>query len=257
MTNVSATHKKNFITITEIRLFTDEQATGLEKYFKVRYLVGTNIGEKIGQSTNTDMFGFMKEIVAIEFAGGLIEENKIKAMSYDEFAKSKYGIKFNIDLEPLHTVAVKDLKRVIETLKKYEDQWQGIQNVTEAFQQMYMAAGQDEEQNQLTRLVDRMFDKELKWDAEAQTSGNWSGICWGAEVNIRSQHCIGNWFFQGYIEDLYIRVFKDHAGVGVYTTNDKTFWGDRYDQTFRVDDKAGFLKYIQQACEFRVEMKGN
>lgn len=256
MNKATPTHKKNSITITEIRLFTDEQAVGVEKYFKVRYLVGTNLGEKIGQSTNTDMFAFMKEIVAVEFASGLLEENKIKAMSYDEFAKSKYGINFNTDIEPLHTVAVKDLKRVVETLKKYEDQWQGIQNLTEAFQQMYMVADQDEEQNQLSRLVNRMFDKSVKWAPENQGQSNYSGICWGAEINFRAYTAIGNWFLEGYIEDVFIRVYKDHANLGVFTTLDKSDWPEHYDDTFHVDDKVGFLKFLKDKCQWRVQVKG-
>lgn len=252
MTNVTTTHKKNFITITEIRLFTDEQADGLEKYFKVRYMVGTNLAEKVGQSTNTDMFRFMKEIVAAEFAADLIEENKIKAMSYDEFAKSKYGINFNTNIEPLHTVAVKDLKRVVETLKKYEDQWQGIQNVTEAFQQMYLAADQDEEQNQLTRLVDRMFDKSKNWTPENQGQSNYSGICWGAEMNFRAYHALGNWFLQGYIESTYYRVYKDHSNIGVVISTNRDEFSDRYTRTFNVGDKAGFLAWVKQTCEYAV-----
>lgn len=256
MTTKTTNTKKNFITITEIRLFTDENAIDLEKYFKVRYTIGCLEGEKVAQSTNTDMFAFMKEIIAAEFTEDWKEENQVKRMSYDEFAKSKYGVNFNADLQPLQTVAVKDLKRVVETLKKYEEQWQGIQNVTEAFQQMYATAEEDQEQNGITRLVERMFNTETKWDPDAQVGGSTGGIAWGAEFGIRTQHCIGNWFLQGHIEDTYIRVFKDHSNVGIYLSMDNKEWPDRYTQTFNVEDRAGFLKYLQEQCEWRVRMKG-
>ena len=246
--------KKNFITVTDIRLCTDEQADGLEKYFKVRYLVGTNPGEKVGQSADTDMFKFMKEIIAIEFCEDCKEENQVKRMSYDEFAKSKYWI--NADVGPLQTVAVKDLCRVVDTIKKYSEQWQSIQNLTEAFQQMYLAADQDEEQNQLSRLVDRMFDKSVKWAPENQGQSNYSGICWGAEINFRTYTAIGNWFLEGYIEDVLIRVYKDHAQIGVFTTFDKSDWPEYYDDTFHVDDKVGFLKFLKDKCQWRVQAKG-
>lgn len=246
--------KKNFITVTDIRLCTDENAGELEKYFKVRYLVGTNPGEKVGQSADTDMFKFMKEIIAIEFCEDCKEENQVKRMSYDEFAKSKYWI--NADVGPLQTVAVKDLCRVVDTIKKYAEQWQSIQNLTEAFQQMYLAADQDEEQNQLSRLVDRMFDKSVKWAPENQGQSNYSGICWGAEINFRAYTAIGNWFLEGYIEDVFIRVYRDHANLGVFTTLDKSDWPEYYDDTFHVDDKAGFLKFLKDKCQWRVQVKG-
>ena len=248
-------YKKNFITITEIRLLTDEHSPTKEKYFKVLYLVGGNPVEHKAQSTGTDMFGFLKEIVAAEFTEDWKEENQVKRMSYDDFAKSKYTVIFNSDLQSIQSVAVKDLARVVKTLREYEERWQGIQNVTEAFQQMYLAADQDEEQNQLTRMVERMFDKSTKWAPENQGQSNYSGICWGAEINFRSYTAIGNWFLEGYIEDVFIRVYKDHANLGIFSTFDKADWPDRYDDTFHVDDKAGFLKFLKDKCEWRIKVK--
>lgn len=248
--------KKNFITVTDIRLFNDNNAPGVEKYFKVQYLVGTNPGPKVAQSVDTDMFGFMKEIIAAEFTEDAKEENQVKRMSYDEFAKSKYWISFNGVAEPLQTVAVKDLRRVVDTIKKYSEQWQAIQNVSEAFRQMYLAADQDEEQNQLSRLVERMFDKSVKWEPSNQGQSNYSGICWGAEVNFRAYTAIGNWFLEGYIEDVIVRVYKDHANLGIFTTFDKANWPEHYDDTFHVEDKAGFLKFLKDKCQWRMQVKG-
>lgn len=250
------TTKKNFITITDIGTFLECNDNIANKYFKTRYIVGTLEGERTARSVNTDMFAFVKELIAAEFCEDWKEENQVKAMSYDQFAKSKYGVNFNADAQPLQTVAVKDLKRVVETLKKYEEQWQSIQNVTEAFQQMYAAAEEDQEQNGLTRLVDRMFNTETKWDPDAQVGGSTGGIAWGAEFGIRTQHCLGNWFLQGHIEDLYIRVFKSGSNIGIITTFDREEWSDRYDTTFNVEDKAGFLKYLKDTCERRVLVKG-
>ena len=199
------------------------------------------------------MFGFMKEIIAAEFTTDWKMENVVKRLSYDEFAKTVYGINFNADLEPVQTVAIKDLKRVVDTLKRYEDQWQSVQNLTEAFQQMYSAVDQDEEQNQLTRLIERMFDKEKVWDPNSQGQSNYAGMCWGAEVAFRSYNTLGNWFLQGHIECTYYRVFKDHSNIGVMVSSDRDSFPDRYTTTLNVNDKAGLLTLLKQSCELGVK----
>ncbi len=194
------------------------------------------------------MFDLIKSIVAAEFAEDWKIQNQIQRMSYDEFARSRYDVLDQVRIidSTLPGGAYNELRHVLVILKKYRDVQQGVANVVEAIQQGYL--DEDAQENQLTRLVQRMFDKDAPWDPEAQGQSNWSGTSWGAEHNLRATHAIGNWFVEGYIESVKLRVFKNHSNVGIYIANYDGTWPDRYSHTFTVNDKEEFLECLKDYC---------
>ncbi|UQT03283.1 hypothetical protein YUBABA_00770 [Serratia phage vB_SmaM-Yubaba] len=103
----------------------------------------------------------------------------------------------------------------------------------------------------LDALVEFMFNRELKWDAEMQLQRNMTGTTReGAECRFSVVHAVGNFYIDGAIELRKIRIFKDHSTVQIYTTpNTHNFDKETNCKTFTINEPKNVLTYLRGISE--------
>lgn len=199
------------------------------------------------------IFSTIKSMVAELVSTDWKDANQIKNLSREEFSK-----KFMIQIPDAFKAAgvVKDgiipwppiveFLQVVKSLDEKIARQEGIANLVEAIQEDAL-----ENLNPISTLIDKMYDPGFGWHPESQGSTKITGIAWGADYELRATHVIGNWYIEGWIGIMKMRVFKTHSTVQIYlTTMDvNKFNTDRCDLNFSVHKKEEFFEWIKDLAK--------
>lgn len=199
-----------------------------------------------------DIFTTIKSMVAELTADDWEVASQINSLNQEDFSK-----KFRVQLPPSLLVApqLKDkpipgavaaLLQVVKSLDEKIARQEGIANLVEAIQEDAL-----ENLNPISTLIDKMYDPGFGWHPESQGSTKVTGIAWGADYELRATHVIGNWYIEGWIGIMKMRVFKTHSTVQIYlTTMDvNKFNTDRCDLNFSVHKKEEFFEWIKDLAK--------
>lgn len=127
-------------------------------------------------------------------------------------------------------------------------------------EQLAASLPEEKPKNEFKDLLEKMFstDEQNVWSPEKQGKSNLTCKAWDAEVQARYTHCIGNWFLEGYIEEVSYRIFKTHATVQVFLAmprKGRPFNESRCDRSFTPSNAGEFIEYMKELCEHQVALK--
>ncbi|AEV89636.1 hypothetical protein OBP_199 [Pseudomonas phage OBP] len=201
-----------------------------------------------GSCKASEIFPTIKSLVAELFAEDWKVANQINRMDREEFA-SKYHLGFTPTVRPefkddfLVPRPLRILAELIDALQNKEDRQEGVAAVVEA-----LAGEAKEDDNPISDVIEKMFDtRDFAWAVAAQGQCKASGKAWGAEYELRFTHAVGNWYVEGYVGTMKMRIFKTHSTIQIYlTTMDcNQFDMSRCDVNLSVHDKFGFRDWIK------------
>lgn len=171
--------------------------------------------------------------------------NQIKRLSRDGF-KERYAI--TVEDRAGFGVDVRDYINILLGFGHQEEK-SGIPGLVDYIQEHPELLV--EETNFISMLINDMYDNVRTWDPEKQGQSNCSSRAWGTEFNLRVSHAVGNYFVEGYVGGLKIRMFKTASGVQLYCVPIDTgeAFGDRCDYTFPSSKKDLLLAWFKEVCK--------
>ena len=171
--------------------------------------------------------------------------NQIKRLGRDGF-KERYVVK----LEDFSIVG-DDVRDYVDILLSFghQEEKSGIPALVDYIQEHPELLV--EETNFISMLINDMYDNVRAWDPEKQGQSNCSSRAWGTEFNLRVSHAVGNYFVEGYVGGLKVRLFKTASGVQLYCVpmDSGEGFGDRCDYTFPSSKKDLLLAWFKEVCK--------
>lgn len=202
-----------------------------------------------GSTTPANIFPTIKSLVAVLVAEDWKVAGQINRMDRDDFIK-KFHLINEVEsvgydgTEPPRVL--KELDIVLKSLSDREDKKEGIENLATAMVQESI-----EDDNLLSNLIKEMYNRDIAWKPESQGYSKVTGKAWGAEFELRCTHAVGNWYVEGWVGVMNIRIFKNHSGVQIYLTTGSvdTFPTDRCDISLSVNDMGPMFDWFKSLAQ--------
>lgn len=115
--------------------------------------------------------------------------------------------------------------------------------------------GNGVKKDSLGTMIELIFNNKIQWNPEMQIQRNISGRTdAGHECQFKVSHVLGNFFVEGWLDTIKIRIFKTHASIQVYTA----FSGNEYSEdtnptTFGVLESTKLENFLRNGLAFQDE----
>lgn len=108
-------------------------------------------------------------------------------------------------------------------------------------------------QSPVDHLLNNLFNKELRWDTDAQGIFAYEGLVESVEVNLRASHTLGNFFINGRIGDLEVRIFvTGNILVHVRYPYMNGVYHENPDETIHRDNRDKLAESINSLIDWNV-----
>lgn len=107
----------------------------------------------------------------------------------------------------------------------------------------------------ISALVKVMFESDA-WDPDTQGMKNISGKAEDGEVAFRVCHAVGNFFVEGTLETVKVRIFKNHSSIQTYFHPQEGTWADT-PVTYNINYKDDFENHLRSVVKAEIFNRNN
>lgn len=107
----------------------------------------------------------------------------------------------------------------------------------------------------ISALVKVMFESDA-WDPDMQGMKNISGKAEDGEVAFRICHAVGNFFVEGTLETVKVRIFKNHSSIQTYFHPQEGTWADT-PVTYNINYKDDFENHLRSVVKAEIFNRNN